>query len=43
MSAWSIVLIENLTGCKLVKKFAAYYGIQKFTVAFTRDRHFSLS
>ena len=36
---WSRVLLEKLTGFQIVKKFPAFYGIQKFTSA----RHLSLS
>jgi len=40
---WSIVVLEKLTGFKLVKKFPAFYGTQKFITAFTSARHLSLS
>jgi hypothetical protein len=40
---WSRVLLEKLTGSLLVKKFSAFYGIQRFITAFTRARHLSLS
>ena len=40
---WSRVLLEKLTGFKLVKKFLAFYGTQKFITAFTSARQLSLS
>jgi len=40
---WSRVLLENLTGFQLVKKFAALYGTRRFITAFTSARHLSLS
>jgi len=39
----STVLIEKLTGSKLVKKFSALYGTRKFITAFTSARQLSLS
>jgi hypothetical protein len=39
LTPWSRVLLENLTGLKLVKKFAAFYGIRRFITAFTSDRN----
>ena len=40
---WSRVLLENLTGSQLVKKFPAFYGTRRFITALTSDRHLSLS
>ena len=37
------VLLEKLTGSRLVKKFPAFYGARKFITAFTSARHLSLS
>jgi hypothetical protein len=39
----STVLLEKLTGLKLVKKFPAYYVTRKFITAFTSARHLFLS
>ena len=39
---WSRVLLENLTGLQLVKKFYAFYWIRRFITAFTSARHLSL-
>jgi hypothetical protein len=39
----STVLLENLTGLQLVKKFPAFYGTRKFITAFTSSRLLSLS
>jgi hypothetical protein len=39
---WSRVLLEKLTGLKLVKKFPALYGTRKFIAAFASARHLSL-
>jgi len=40
---WSKVLLEKLTGFKLVKKFPTFYGTRTFITAFTSARHLSLS
>ena len=37
------VLLEKLSGFKLVKKFPAFYGTQKFIDTYTSARHLSLS
>ena len=37
------VLLETLTGCKLVKKFPAFYVTQRFPTMLTSARHLSLS
>ena len=37
------VLLEKLTRSQLVKKFPAFYGIQRFITAFTSARHLSIS
>jgi len=39
----SSVLLEKLTGFKLVKNFSAFYGTRKFITAFTNARQLSLS
>ena len=39
----SRVLLENLTGFQIVKKFPAFYGTQRFVTAVTSARHLSLS
>jgi hypothetical protein len=43
LTAWSRVLLENLTVPKPVKKFPTFYGTWKFITAFTNARHLSLS
>ena len=43
LTPWSRVLLENLTGSQLVKKFPAFYGTRRFITAFTAARHLSLS
>jgi hypothetical protein len=43
LTPWSRVLLENLTGFHLVKKFSAFYGTRRFITAFTSARHLSLS
>jgi hypothetical protein len=35
----NIVLLENLTGSQLAKKFSAFYGTRSFIIAFTISRH----
>ena len=40
---WSKVLLENLTGSQLVKKFPAFYGTRRFITAVTSARHLLLS
>jgi hypothetical protein len=40
---WSRVLLENLTGPQLVKKFATFYGTPRFIIAFTNASHLSES
>ena len=37
------VLLEQLTGLQLVKKFPAFYGTRRFITAITSARHLSLS
>ena len=37
------ILLDNLTGLQLVKKFPAFYGNRRFITAFTSARHLSLS
>ena len=43
LTPWSRVLLEKLSGLKLVKKFPAFYGTQKFITTFTNVHHLSLS
>jgi len=43
LTPWSRVLLENLTGFQLVKKFPAFYGTRRFITTFTSARHLSLS
>ena len=43
LTPWCRVLLEKLTGLKLVKKFPAFYGTRRFITAFTSFRHPSLS
>jgi hypothetical protein len=42
LTPWSRVLLEELTGLKLVKKFLAFYGTQMFITTFASARHMSL-
>jgi hypothetical protein len=37
------VLLEQLTGLQLVKKFPSFHGTRRFITALTSDRHLSLS
>jgi len=41
MTAWSRVLLDQLTRLQLVKKLPAFYGTCKFTTTFTRALHLS--
>jgi len=43
LTPWSTVLLENLTGSQLVKKFTTFYGIRRLITALTIARHLSLS
>ena len=43
LTPWSRILPEKLTVSQLVKKFIVFYGTRRFTTAFTRARHLSLS
>jgi len=43
LTPYSRVLLVNLTGSQLVKKFPAFYGTRRFITAFTNARHLSLS
>ena len=43
LTAWCRVLIEQLTGLQLVKKFPAFHGTRTFITALTSVRHMSLS
>ena len=40
---WSRVLLEKLSGYKLVKKFPAFHGTRRFITAFKSARHLFLS
>jgi len=41
LTPWTRVLLENLTGFQLVKKFPAFYGTQRFVTIFTSACHLS--
>jgi len=43
LTPWCRVLLEQLTGLQLVKKFPAFYGTRRFITALTSVRHLSLS
>jgi len=43
LTPWCRVLLEELTGLQLVKKFPALYGNLRFITALTSVRHLSLS
>jgi len=43
LTPWCRVLLENLTGLQLVKKFPAFHATQTFITALTSVRHLSLS
>jgi len=43
LTPWGTVLLEKLTGFKLVKKFPAFYETRKFITTFTSARHLYLS
>jgi len=40
---WSRVLLENITGFQLIKKFPVFYGTRRFITAITSACHLSLS
>ena len=42
LTPWSTVLLEQLTGSQLVKKFHAFYGTRMFITAFTSACHLSI-
>jgi len=42
LTAWSRILLGELTGSQLIKKFPALYGTRIFITACTRARHLSL-
>jgi len=42
LTPWSRVLLEQLTGLQLVKKFPAFYGTRSFIATFTSARHLSV-
>jgi len=43
LTPWCRVLLEELTGVQLVRKFPAFYGTRRFITALTSVRHLSLS
>jgi len=43
LTPWCRVLLEELTGLQLVKKFPAFHGTRRFITALTSVRHLSLS
>jgi len=42
LTPWSSVLLENLTGPQVVKKFPTFYGTWRFITVFTSAHHLSL-
>ena len=43
LTPWCRVLLEQLTGLQLVKKFPAFHGTRRFITSLTSVRHLSLS
>jgi len=43
LTLWYRVLLEQLTGLQLVKKFPAFHGTRRFITALTSVRHLSLT
>ena len=43
LTPWCRILLEQLTGLQLVKKFHAFHGTRRFITALTSVRHLSLS
>ena len=43
LTPWCRVLLEQLAGLQLVKKFTAFHGTRRFITALTSVRHLSLS
>ena len=43
LTPWCRVLLEQLTGLQLVKKFPAFHGTRRFITTLTSVRHLSLS
>ena len=43
LTPWCRVILDQLTGLQLVKKFPAFYGTRRFTTALTAICHLSLS
>ena len=43
LTPWCRVLLEQLTGLQLVKKFSAFHGTRRFITALTSVRHLPLS
>jgi len=42
LTPWCRVLVEQLTGLQLIKKFPAFHGTRRFITALTSVRHLSL-
>ena len=42
LTSWCRVLLEQLTGLQLVKKFPAFHGTRRFITVLTSVRHLSL-
>ena len=42
LAPWCRVLLEQLTGLQLVKKFPPFHGTRRFITALISDRHLSL-
>jgi hypothetical protein len=43
LTPWSRGLLEKLTVSQVVKEFPAFYGTQRFIIAFTRGHNLSVS
>ena len=43
LTPWCRILLEQLTGLQLVKKFPAFHGTRRFITALTSVRHLFLS
>jgi len=43
LTPWCRVLLKQLTGLQLIKKFPAFHGTRRFITTLTRVRHVSLS
>jgi len=42
LTPWNTILLKDLTGFQLVKKFPALYGTRRFITAFASVRHLSV-